>query len=208
MRPIAPPLRVLVLLFLAGALVACAGESPASEPASEAEAAPPAAASSPHETSAALEGGTPINAEGLSFTLPAGWTPEEPSSRMRIGQAVIPGSGGNGELTVFFFGPGGGGGAEANIGRWIAQMADATEPKQETVEANGLNITVVDTSGTLKKSTIGSFPSEDMPGYRLFGAVVEGPGGPWYLKAVGPQATMEEQRSGFKAMLMAAAPAG
>jgi len=182
------------------ALTGCAAEpaaSETSEPASE-----PAAETA---VTTSTEGGTPIQAEGLNFNLPAGWTPEQPSSSMRIGQAVIPGSGGDGQLTVFFFGPGGGGGAEANIGRWVAQVdSSGVEPAREAFQANGLGVTWIDTTGTLKKSSIGSFPTEDMPGYRLFGAVVEGDGGPWFLKAVGPEATMAEQREAFIAMLQGA----
>ena len=197
-----PNSRVLFLL-LACALVhgACGAEPPAAgngEPAASASSTPPAAG----------QGGTPVVAEGLSFTLPAGWTSETPSSPMRIGQAVISGSGGDGQLTVFFFGPGGGGGAEANIGRWVAQVDGTDEPARDSLEANGLSITLVDKAGTLKRSTIGSFPTEDMPGYRLFGAVVEGPGGPWYLKAVGPEATMAEQRDAWLAMLEGASAGG
>lgn len=194
---------LLLLLSTFALLVGCAGDSTASEPEAE-----PAAESSP-APSGGSEGGTPINAEGLGFTLPAGWTPEQPSSSMRIGQAVIPGSGGDGQLTVFFFGPGGGGGAEANISRWVAQVdAGGADPQRESFAAGDLNVTWIDTSGTLKRSTIGSFPTEDMPDYRLFGAVVEGTGGPWFLKAVGPQATMAEQRDAFLDMLRGASLGG
>jgi hypothetical protein len=104
---------------------------------------------------------------------------------------------------VFFFGPGGGGGVDANIERWIGQMdrPDSAAPARETFDANGLRVTAIDLSGTLKASTIGSFPTTDQPGYRMLAAVVEGPGGPWFLRAVGPEATMAEQREAFLAML-------
>ncbi|MEM6705564.1 MAG: hypothetical protein AAF690_22790 [Acidobacteriota bacterium] len=189
-----------LLLATTALLLGCAGDSTASEPAAE-----PTPESAPAPAPA---GGTPITAEGLTFNLPDGWTPEEPSSSMRIGQATIPGSGGAGQLAVFFFGPGGGGGAEANISRWVSQVASSDEPLRETFASGNLSITWIDSSGTLKRSTIGSFPTEDMPDYRLFGAVVEGEGGPWFLKAVGPQATMAEQRDAFIAMLKGATLGG
>src|SRR5215218_7412143 len=72
-------------------------------------------------------GGAPSEEEGggIDFDLPSGWQAETPSSGMRLAQATIPGASGPGQLAVFFFGPGGGGGVEANIQRWIDQMEPA-----------------------------------------------------------------------------------
>jgi hypothetical protein len=40
------------------------------------------------------------------------------------------------------------------------------------------------------------------PGWRLLGAVVEDDGGgPWYLRAVGPAATMEKAKAGFDSLV-------
>ena len=64
----------------------------------------------------------PVDAAGLAVPLPQGWMQAAPSSRMRALQATIPGSGGPGELAVFFFGPGGGGGVDANLERWKGQV--------------------------------------------------------------------------------------
>jgi hypothetical protein len=120
---------------------------------------------------------------------------------MRLFQLSIPGSGGDARLAAFHFGVGGGGGVEANLGRWVGQLADASEPTRDSFSAGDLAISWVESSGTLKKSGIGSFPTEDMPGYALIGAVIEGTGGPWYLRLVGPEATVLEQRTAFRTML-------
>lgn len=140
---------------------------------------------------------------GLDFDLPAGWQSEPPTSNMRLAQASFEGPGGPGQLAVFYFGPGGGGGVEANIQRWVEQMevAPGTEPKPETFDANGYRITLIDVSGTLKPSMMGSGPSTPQPDSRLLGAVVEGPGGPWFFKATGPESTLGPQREAFLAML-------
>jgi len=139
--------------------------------------------------------------ESIDFDLPAGWQSQPPSSNMRLAQAVIPGSGGSGEFAVFYFGPGGGGGVDANIERWISQMETQDKPKPETFETNGYKVTWVDVHGTLKASSIGMGPSSAQADSRLFGAVVEGPGGPWFFKATGPNATMTAARDAFVAML-------
>lgn len=197
-------LQLSMLCLLA--LPACAGPA---ETAAEPTAAPSAAATAPAATTPAAAG-TAIDAAGLALTLPDGWRPEAPSSGMRAAQATIDGSAGPGQLAVFFFGPGGGGGVDANIDRWIAQMALAPNAStaRETFAAGDLQVTSIDLSGTLKASTIGSFPATDQPGYRMLAAVVEGPGGPWFLRAVGPEATMAEQREAFLAMLRGARAGG
>jgi hypothetical protein len=144
-------------------------------------------------------------AQGVSidFSVPASWQNEQPANNMRVAQALIPGPGGPGNLVVFYFGPGGGGGVEANIQRWIDQMdvAAGSNPAPETFEANGYRVTWIDVGGTLKPSTMGTGPTTEQPGSRLLGAVVEGPGGPWFFKVTGPDSTISAERDNFLTML-------
>lgn len=139
----------------------------------------------------------------MDYTVPAGWQAEPPANEMRIGQATIPGAGGPGNLVVFYFGPGGGGGVADNIQRWVDQMEPeaGANPQPETFDANGFRVTWIDVSGTLKPSMMGTGPSTPQPNSRLLGAVVEGPGGPWFFKATGPQATLTAERDNFLQML-------
>ena len=46
----------------------------------------------------------------------------------------------------------------------------------------------------------GAAPGEQKPGWRLIGAVVEGRGGPWFFKAVGPKETMSAVEGEISAM--------
>lgn len=170
------------------------------ESAQESPASPPAAAPAPAVATAPAERAS-VNAAGLVFDLPAGWQEVAPESPMRAAELRFAGSGGEGQLGVFHFGAGGGGGVEANLERWLSQLAGAGEPERQTLEVGALRVTWIEAAGTLKASRIGSFPPEDMPGYGLFGAVVEGTGGPWYVRAVGPEATMQEQRAGWLGLL-------
>jgi hypothetical protein len=137
----------------------------------------------------------------IDFEIPSGWQSQPPTSSMRIAQAVIPGPGGPGELAVFFFGAGTGGSADANIQRWIDQMESAEQPKPQTFETNGYKVTWIDVHGTLKPSGMGMGPSTPQPNSRLLGAVVEGPGGPWFFKATGPDATLSAEHDAYLAML-------
>lgn len=196
------------LLFLS--LCACSGDQAADSaaPAAEASPASPAEGGAPvgpisSRGETVSSGGSAAEGAGINFDLPQGWQSEPPQSGMRLAQASIPGPGGPGQLAVFFFGPGGGGGVEDNIQRWIGQMevAAGTEPKREAFSVNGFQVTWVDVEGTLQPSMMGAGPDTPQPDSRLYGAVVEGPGGPWFFKATGPASTLTPQRDAFVGML-------
>jgi hypothetical protein len=146
---------------------------------------------------------TVVEVPGLRFSLPAGWQQVPPTSRMRAAQATIPGAAGSGEMAVFFFGAGQGGGAEPNLQRWMQQITpDAGgEPQRSSFEGDGLRVTWVDMRGTLQPGQMGMGPAEAQPNSELLGAVVEGDGGPWFIKATGPEATLAPQRDAFVALL-------
>ena len=167
------------------------------------EAPPSDAAAQDVPAPMSSRGGEQAQGGSIRFDIPANWQQQPPSSPMRMAQATIPGSGGPGDLAVFFFGPGGGGGVEANIQRWIDQMdpAPGSNPQPETFDANGFRVTWIDVSGTLKPSNMGTGPATEQPNSRLYGAVVEGPGGPWFFKATGPEVTLAAERENFLAML-------
>jgi hypothetical protein len=208
------------------------GTTPPPEPpqaTSQAPAAPQADASSPHSTPSigpvtsrttapaaapgaapaplANKGGT-INAPGAYFDLPAGWAQEAPSSSMRLAQATIPGSAGPGQLTVFYFGPGGGGPIEDNLQRWVGQMEakPGTSPQRGNFALDNFRVHWIEVEGTVLPSTMGVGPTTAQPGSRLLGAVVEGAQGPWFFKATGPDKTLAEQRDAFLGMVRSARP--
>ena len=120
-------------------------------------------------------GGEQAQEGAIRFDIPANWQQQPPANQMRMAQATIPGAGGPGDLVVFFFGPGGGGGVEDNIQRWIGQMdpAPGSNPQPETFDVNGFRVTWIDVSGTLKPSNMGTGPATEQPNSRLYGAVVE-----------------------------------
>ncbi len=194
--PTANPLRRAPALVLTLLLLGCGADTPAEGGVS---------AQAPE----AVELSEPISASGLTIALPAAWNRLESRSAMRMLEAEIPGSGGPGEISAYYFGPGGGGGLAANIERWKSQVVlqpGAPEPTTQSRESGGVRRTWVELEGTVKASTIGSFPTTDLHDGALFGAIIEAPGGPWYLRAVGPGATMREQRQAFLAMLDSARP--
>ena len=174
---------ILPLLLFASSIAACSSEEapPAAatpdrtpltttseQPPAPAAAAAPFAPLTSRSRAGGAAGGSPIVAPGATFTLPDDWISEPPSSNMRLAQARIPGAAGEGQLTVFYFGAGGGGGLESNLSRWIGQVQidSGTQPHRASFDSGGFRITWIEVQGTIKPSTMGPGPSEPQPGSR------------------------------------------
>jgi len=189
-----------LLLLLPLLLVACGPDEPEGR-----DVIKPMASAAPQPQDAAPPiAGQPgqAGAGDLQYQLPEGWMPEPPDNSMRKAQARIPGDAGDGEFALFYFGPGGGGGVDANIDRWVGQVEDA-QPERNTFQAGDLTVHTVVATGTLTGSPMSMQGGQPTPeeGSMLLGAVVEGPGGPWFFKATGPEATLEPYRDAFLEML-------
>jgi hypothetical protein len=178
-----------VLIVLAAATIACGGNQPAATP--DEAVAPPATT----DVRGTLDLG------GAVLDAPDSWEFGAPSSSMRLAEATIPGPGGPALLTVFFFGEGGGGGVDANLARWVGQVQTEDDPVRDQFTVGEFTISTIAVDGTLLPSTMGTGPSEPVPDASLAGAVIEGPGGPWFLKVTGPEATVSAAREAFDAML-------
>lgn len=221
-----PSLRTLRFALFAALvpplLMACgtepAEEATVPEPAASEETVSPPTAGTPARVAgdpglaprssrgaqAPVPGAATQQGAGIAFDLPASWNAEPPSNSMRMAQASLPGAAGDGQFAAFFFGPGGGGGVDANLQRWAGQIepANGAAPSRETLEVGGLTVHWIESEGTLKASGMpGMGPAADQPGAALYGAVVEGPGGPWFFKVTGPAETLAAHRDAFRRLL-------
>ena len=152
--------------------------------------------------------GAGTGAAALAWTSPTDWTEEKPSSPMRRAQYKVPGRTGEGECVVFYFGPGQGGDPISNAKRWASQFSlpdgSSAEDTMKTTElqVSGFNVVVVEVEGTYNGGmTMTAEPATPKPGYRLLGAVAEGPDANWYFKFTGPDATVRAQRAAFEGMV-------
>jgi hypothetical protein len=145
-------------------------------------------------------------ATGLRFLVQSAWARVPAASEMRAAQFRIPKTGSDtddGELVLFHFGGGQGGGTQDNIDRWLSQMtqADGSPSKDKATTLirtiNGLKVTTVDVSGAYS----GMSDKTPRAGWRMLAAVIEGKGGPWFWKAVGPAATIEAAKTGFETLV-------
>jgi len=144
----------------------------------------------------------------LHWTMPPGWKEETPSSSMRRAQYAlprVPGDPRDGECAVFYFGPGQGGDARANVERWASQFSDDSggSPSPAVAESTvaGLKVTKISVGGTYHPSRMMGGAAEPQPGSLLLGAIVEGPDSNWFFKCTGPQKTMESHRQAFDQMV-------
>jgi hypothetical protein len=150
-------------------------------------------------------------AAGLKFDAPSAWVTKTPSSTMRVAEFALPKAAADAEdasLVVYFFGTQGGT-VQANLDRWIGQMtqpdgkASKDAAKTSSLQSKaGLKITLVDVSGTyVAEVTPGATERLNKPGFRQMAAVVETAGGPYYVKLVGPAATVAKWQSSFDGFL-------
>lgn len=135
----------------------------------------------------------------LAYTPAAGWVPVTVTSMMRVGEFSLPKTAGDAEdasLIIYFFG-GTGGTVQANIDRWLGHISQPDgRPTKDVAKItrrliNGLSVSEFDASGTfVAEVTPGSTERHNKPGYRLRAAVVETPRGPYFVRVVGPSATV------------------
>ena len=201
---------MLVLILVAG-LAACSKDKPQQQQTNmpQPSSMTPGTQSTPNTmvpppSVAATASGEMMSLAGVSFRLPAGWI-KEASSGMRLAQYRLPGDDGPGRMVVFAFGPGQGGGTQANIDRWVAQFSggsDAAKPEVNKLEQNGLTLSMVKTSGTYTPIAMGPMVPADPPqsNQALFGIIVEGgPQGTLFIKVTGPAATIQSHGDALEA---------
>lgn len=146
----------------------------------------------------------------LTFTPSASWQSKPVTSMMRVGEFVLPRAEGDAEdasLVVYFFG-GTGGTVQANLDRWFGQITQPDGRRTKDVATtlsrliNGLKITLFDAAGTyVAEVTPGSVERFNKPGFRLRAAVIETPGGPYFIKLVGPIKSVTRWDKEFEAFL-------
>lgn len=149
------------------------------------------------------------DAGSLTWTVPAGWTAEAPRP-MRAATYKIPAAKGDSEgaeLGVFYFGQGEGGGIDANVQRWVGQFTKpdgspvGKDAKTSQRKVNGLTVHTVDVKGTFAGGGPMMGGGAPKPGYRLLGAIVEGPQGSVFFKLTGPEKTVASAEKSFKKLV-------
>jgi len=157
--------------------------------------------------------GSPIQAEETEtltvseFTFEFGepWIRQQVNSSMRAGQLVYDHEDEalkDIELVIFYFGPSNGGGKQANLDRWIGQFEGEPETKLEDRELGDREISFLEARGTFLESMGGgpfAGPKTPRPGYMMLAAIFPSDEGWVFLKATGPEKSIEAMKDAYYA---------
>ncbi len=151
--------------------------------------------------------GTVVEIDGLKSKSPGDWVEEATTSQMRVKQFKLPAEGKEpAELTIYFFGKGGGGGVDANVKRWRDMFTTAEGKKSddlgkvEKLKVGDVDVTYLDIHGTFLSRVPPFAPNAKTvakPDQRMLAIVFESKNGPYFIRVVGPAATVERQKKAF-----------
>jgi len=164
---------------------------------------PPQAAPAPAPAVAGSAQQEPLH---ITWVDPPAFKRVPPSNPMRKASFIVPrapGDSEDGELTVFYFGPGQGGSIDANVDRWVKQFGDVkpADVKRADREANGLRQHTVELeSGTFSAGMMGG-SGKPKDNYGLVGGIVESPSGAYFFKMTGPSKTVKQAKPDFYKLL-------
>ena len=176
---------VFVALAFCGAYVAIAQYASAGEP-------------------AAAEQQTIDFADGkLQLIAPSKWVRKEPLTSIVEHEFSVPAVQGDerpGRVTLMLAG----GTVEANIDRWKGQFTAAGDKNPAKVtkkQITGLDVHVVDLSGTFKDQRGPYAPAVERPNYRMLAAIIVKDGRNYFVKFYGPQRTVADNEKSFEKMI-------
>jgi len=147
----------------------------------------------------AAHAASPMAVRVLDWMLPvpANWTPQVPSSDMRVAQFTIKSEGGSADAAVFYFGQGSGGSVEENTQRWASQfLDDAGKPAKPRIEkgtTGGMPVTWVSLDGRYARG-MGTGPQGEAKAKQsLRVAVIETDRGNLFFQLWGDEAAIARQ---------------
>jgi hypothetical protein len=136
------------------------------------------------------------------------WVAVDPSgmrkAQLFVGDAKDPVK--RGEIVFFHFGPGMGGGVDANIQRWLGQFTPDSKdakPMIEQAEVKGVKLTRVRAEGTFASGMPGG-PTTPLPNYALLGIILESPNGDVFIKMTGPAEVVKTNAQTFEDLVKSA----
>jgi hypothetical protein len=153
-------------------------------------------ATSPHGNLTAAAGEGPA----LEWKVPGRWQEAPNPNAMRLATYRAPGGV---EVSVSQAG----GTADANIKRWIAQFDDISRHERGEKKVHGLRVFTVDVTGTFVGGGMATQGApESRPNWAMVGAIVEGPGLPYFFKMTGPAAAVLAAHPAFDQLIETVMP--
>jgi hypothetical protein len=153
---------------------------------------------------------TSFTVGSFTFKRPAAlaWVAVDPSgmrkAQLFAGDAKDPAK--RAEIVFFHFGPGVGGGVDANIQRWLGQFtpgAKDAKPIIEKADVKGVKLTRVRAEGTFASGMPGG-PTTPQTDYALLGIILESPNGDVFIKMTGPAEVVKTNAQAFEDLVQSA----
>ena len=143
-----------------------------------------------------------IKVSEFTFSFAKPWVSKPVASAMRAGQFIYDHEDeklADVEMVIYFFGPGQGGGIQANIDRWIGQFEGKPESKTEEKEMGDKKVTLLTAKGTYLESMGGPFSGNKTakPDYTMLAAILPSEQGDVFLKLTGATKSVEAMGDAF-----------
>jgi len=137
--------------------------------------------------------------------MPKGWKEEDPENKMRLFQAAVPKVGEDKEdAQLVIFKMSGAGGAEETLKRWQTNQwggQDSMEERREVKTKAGAEATLAVFSGTYTAMDFAPDKKEPRENFMMLGGILPTVEGTFYIRLIGPRATVEAQREAFESMV-------
>lgn len=137
---------------------------------------------------------TSVEVKDITLAVPESWKKEKPSNNFRLAQFAIPAVEGDNrpaDLSISSF-PGGGGGVDPNLSRWIGQFdGEGRKAKVTTGESKYGTYHIADISGTFNDRNFRTRTTKAYPGSRMVGVILNVKDkGIYFIKLIGPDKTV------------------
>lgn len=133
----------------------------------------------------------------ILWEAPSQWEPRQQTNDMRFAEYAMDSDEGTAEVVVFYFGPGGAGGVDANLDRWASQLQGGPQPIRATRDVEGMTVHTLDAAGTYHTDMPMGGATEPMEDQRLLGAIAEASAGLFFFRMLGDEAVVTSQEEAF-----------
>jgi len=148
--------------------------------------------------------GEEVDFGGLKSKTPAAWKKAEPG-RMQLAAFDVPKADGDKEdakVLIFYGGQAGMGDKDGNIRRYkgMFKAPAGDNAKVENTRVGKSDVTAVDVAGTYLFKAAPFDPNaktEEKPDFRMIAVIFDTPRGPYYVRYIGPQKTVEAHKKEF-----------